>query len=106
MSEQTNEQTLNLPTDQDVISKPLEQAMVEAMKPSKKPRKRKQIHEYAEEVTQLTVKLHKETSFSSSILEAHNEMVKKSNALTDSINYPSIRFAFGLLFKAIRQWWF
>jgi len=101
--EQTNEQTLNIPTDHDVISKPMEQAMVEALKQSKKPRKRKQIHEYAEEVTQLTVKLHKETAFSSSILEAHNNMMREKYALTDSINYPSIRFALGLLFKAIKQ---
>ncbi len=36
--EQTNEPTLNLPTDHDVISKPMEQAMIEAVATSRRAR--------------------------------------------------------------------
>ena len=103
MSEQTNEQTLNLPKDHDVISKPMEQAMVDALKQSKKPRKRKQMHDYVEEVTQLSVSLHDTRVKYVAVQKLFEEMSATANEMVVTFEKPSIRFALGLLLKAIKQ---
>ena len=92
---------LGLPTDHDVISKPLEQAMVEALRKPKRVRMFKE--DYVNECIQLRVENHALKCAKAQLIEFYETQKQDMETMADQIHEPSIRFAIGLIFKAIKQ---